>query len=456
MIPTFRSDTGRRGRGRLVRLAGAAASVAVLGVLAACSSGPSAAAPSATAVPTVDPNQTYNITYWSWTKASQQAVDAFNAAHPRIHVTFEQIPSGSAGGYAKISDAFKAGNGPDVFNAEYPNLPGFVAAGQVADISGYIDPKLKAKYVPQAWDLTTLGGKTWAVPYDLGVQVMYYRTDLFKKYGLSVPKTWDEYRATAQKLKAAAPDTYLTNYTVDSGAALAAFSWQAGAQWFSTSGDTWKVNFTDSASKKVASYWQGMIDDGLVDKVSGAAQGYNADLASGKIITQLSASWQAAYIPGTLPDQSGLWAAAPMPSFDGKPASGMLGGSSYAIAKSSKNIAADVEFAQWMTSQTAAIQPRVQGGGSSAFLSNSNAASVAKSNFTSTYYPSQNPYEVFPAVAKGLKPWTWGPTMTGTNVAMANAAQGLGANATVLQVLQAGQKDAMDEMKSMGLSAKAG
>ena len=105
-------------------------------VLAGCSNSSSGKAAGA-GPSSVDPNQTYT-TYWSWTKGSQAAVDAFNKAHPKIHVTFQQIPSGSKGGYAKVSDAFKAGTGPDVFNAEYLALPSFVAAGQVADISSYL------------------------------------------------------------------------------------------------------------------------------------------------------------------------------------------------------------------------------------------------------------------------------------------------------------------------------
>lgn len=421
--------------------------------LAACSSG--AASSAATHAPTLNPSETYNITYWSWTKGSQEAVNAFNAAHPKIHVTFEQIPSGSSGGYAKLQDAFKAGNGPDVFNVEYPELPEFVASGQVADITDYMTAKERDMYLPQAIDLTTLGGKNWAVPYDLGVQVLYYRSDLFTKYGLEVPKTWAQFRSDAEKLKTADPGVYMSNYVVDDPATLAALAWQAGAQWFGTSGDSWKVDFTDAQSMKVASFWQSMISDGLVAKVPSNGQGQIADWANGKVLTNISASWEAAYIPGTLPKQAGKWAAVPMPSFTGDAASGMNGGSSYAISKASKNKAADFEFAQWMTTQTKAIEPRVTGGGSSPYLSNANAESVAKKNFTSTYYGTQDLYKVFAASAAGLKHWTWGPTMTGTNTAMSDAAKGLtDGSITVDGVLKAGQADAIKEMKAMHLSVQ--
>jgi multiple sugar transport system substrate-binding protein len=75
------------------------------------------------------------LTFWAWQKGSKEVVDAFNASQEDIRVTFEEIPSGNAGGYAKISNAVKAGNAPDLIAVEYPQLPEFVSQGAVQDIS---------------------------------------------------------------------------------------------------------------------------------------------------------------------------------------------------------------------------------------------------------------------------------------------------------------------------------
>src|SRR5688500_20289843 len=54
------------------------------------------------------------ITFWSALRGSQQVVDAFNSTQNRIKVIFQQIPSGGQGGYAKLSNAARAGYAPDV------------------------------------------------------------------------------------------------------------------------------------------------------------------------------------------------------------------------------------------------------------------------------------------------------------------------------------------------------
>jgi len=444
MCAMTRARTRRPGVGML-----ASAVVLAVSLLAGCSSGKAGGG----SAPSVDPGQTYNLTYWSWTKGSQAAVDAFNKAHPKIHVTFQQIPSGSKGGYAKVSDAFKAGTGPDVFNAEYSALPSFVAAGQVVDISGYLTGQNTSGYLPQALQLVTLGGKKWAVPNDIGAQVLYYRKDLFAQYGLTVPKTWADFQADAQKLVARKPGYYLANYTVDDPLVLEALVGQAGAQWFATSGDTWQLRFTDPATREVTSFWQGMVDKKLVAPVLSNTTGYTAEVASGHILAQVSVNWNAAANVVNFPGLAGKWGVSLLPSFDGQPASGILGGSSYAVAKSSKNVPAAVEFARWMTSDPAAAKARVSGG-SSAYFANSAALQVARSSFNDSYYGT-DVYSTFDTAAQALKPSIFGPTMTATNQVMATKLKTISSGGSVIaDAVAAGLADAKSEMSALGLDVQ--
>ena len=39
--------------------------------------------------------------------------------------------------------------------------------------------------------------------------MMFYRSDLFKKYGIAIPKTWADYAADAKKLHGAHPNVFL-------------------------------------------------------------------------------------------------------------------------------------------------------------------------------------------------------------------------------------------------------
>lgn len=108
------------------------------------------------------------ITFWSALRGSQDVVDAFNRTHDTVQVDFQQVPAGSMGGYAKLSNAAPAGNAPDVATIEYPQIPGFAIDGVARDITGLVGDRLRAALLPQALGLTTFDKRVFGVP--LGVE----------------------------------------------------------------------------------------------------------------------------------------------------------------------------------------------------------------------------------------------------------------------------------------------
>ncbi|MEU1707612.1 sugar ABC transporter substrate-binding protein [Streptomyces sp. NPDC005706] len=387
----------------------AATTALCLATLSACGSGGDADTPSKE-----DP---VAITFWGWAKGTQDVVNAFNATHQDIRVTFQEIPSGNAGGYAKISNAVNAGNAPDIFNVEYPQLPDFVSRGAVQDISKYVPDTLKSKYLPQALKMTTLGKSTWALPLDAAPQAFYYRKDVFKKAKITTPpKTWDEFRAAAKKIKEADSKARIATFFPDDPSTFEVMAWQAGAQWFKPGNDSWKVSFQDQATRQTAQYWQKMINDDLVHVAPSFSQQWTASLQKAQTVGYLGASWGAGVLGGTLPDQAGKWAAAPMPTFDGQPASGMLGGTTFAVSKDSKKAEAAVKFAEWATTSEDAIKARINSGTSSSYPAATNLVPVAQNAFQSTLFGDQDLYGLYSKAAKSIRTrWTWGPVMGTTN-----------------------------------------
>jgi len=51
----------------------------------------------------------------------------------------------------------------------------------------------KDQFIPSTIKALTLNGKLYGVPYNTNVRVLLYRKDLFEKYGLTPPKTWDDF-----------------------------------------------------------------------------------------------------------------------------------------------------------------------------------------------------------------------------------------------------------------------
>ncbi|MFI9213400.1 ABC transporter substrate-binding protein [Streptomyces sp. NPDC053253] len=399
------------------------------------------------------PNGPVTITFWGWAKGSKDVVDAFNASHTDIQVKFEEIPSGTAGGYAKISNAVKAGNAPDLVSIEYSSLPEFVSSGALQDIGGEFTEADRAKLLPQTVELTTLGGKSWAVPFDAAPQAFFYRKDLFAKYKVQAPTTWDEFKKAAEQVKKADAKARIATFFPDDPTTFEAMAWQAGAQWFKAENDTWKIDTTDPATTKVAAYWQGLLDAGLVHKNASFSPEWTGSLKNGTTIGYLGASWGAGVLKGTLPEQSGKWAVAPMPSWDGKPASGMLGGTSFAVTKDSRQKAAAVTFAEWMSTTEEGVKARIASGTSSAFPAAASLRPVAKKAFDASYYGGQDIYALFEASGASINPsWAWGPTTGTTNTTIKDhfgkIVQG---GPTIADAVKAGHDATVAELTKRGL-----
>ncbi|MGW0769134.1 ABC transporter substrate-binding protein [Streptomyces sp. NPDC002676] len=443
------STTPTAARSRRARLVAAATVGALsLSLVAACGSGSSSGGSAASGP--------VRITFWGWAKGTEDVVKAFNASHKDVQVNFEQIPSGVAGGYAKISDAVKAGNAPDLFNVEYAALPDFVNQGAVQDITSLVPDSLRSKYLPQAVQLTTLAKRTWGLPLDAAPQALFYRKDLFAKAGITTPpKTWDEYRADAAKLKKAEPKTRIGTFFPDDPSTLEALAWQNSAHWFTSSSDTWKVGINAPETKRVADYWQKLISDDLIRVQPSFSQQWTASLQKGETAAYVGAAWGGGVLQSTLagaPDAAGKWAVAPVPTWNGKPASGMLGGSTFAVSKDSKKAKAAVEFATWATTTPEGIQARIASGTSSLFPADPDLVPTAKAAFKTDFYGGQDIYSVFVDESKAILPnWQWGPVMGITNNAMKDAFGKLGSGGTVGAAVDASQQATVAEIKSLGL-----
>ncbi|WNI29779.1 sugar ABC transporter substrate-binding protein [Streptomyces sp. ITFR-6] len=397
------------------------------------------------------------VSFWAWTKGSQEVVDAFNATHDTIKVKFEEIPSGGLGGYPKIANAVKAGIAPDLLSIEYPQLSAFVSQGSLQDISGYLTDDIKKKFLPQTIEMTTLGGKNWAVPFDAAPQVFYYRKDFFTEHHIALPKTWDDFRTAAADVKKAAPKTRIATFFPDDPTFFQALAWQAGAQWFSAGKDAWKVDTTGPASKRTAEYWQGLIDDKLVSTASSFSPEWTSSLKQGTTVGYLGASWSAGVLAGIVPEEKGKWAAVPLPSWEAdKPASGMVGGSTFAVSKNSKKAAAAVEFALWMSTHKDAINARIGASTSSALPASPAMVPIARKAFDTSFYGGQDLYGLFTEAGASIGPdWVWGPSPGATNSALGDElGEVVGGGSTLPHAIKTAHDATVADLKKRGLKVE--
>ena len=83
---------------------------------------------------------------------------------------------------------------PDVIESVLEGMIAYQRAGLLAPIDDLFDKwPDKDQFIPSTIKALTLNGKLYGVPYNTNVRVLLYRKDLFEKYGLTAPKTWDEF-----------------------------------------------------------------------------------------------------------------------------------------------------------------------------------------------------------------------------------------------------------------------
>ncbi|MFI1092492.1 ABC transporter substrate-binding protein [Streptomyces sp. NPDC020917] len=420
--------------------------VASLVTLNACSSGKDSGSGSPKGSSSV------SLDFWGWAPGYDKSVALWNKTHPNIKVNFSKVPSGSGGGYTKMQNAVKAGNAPCLAQIGNESVPTFVVNGALEDVSAYANQS-KDQFVEWTWKQSSLGDKVFGIPVDTGPTALFYRKDLFSKYHLPVPGTWQDFAADAEKFHAAGPENYLINAPVDSYD-MAGYTWQAGGHWFGTANDQWQVTIDGAETQKVTQYWQGLLDKKLLKTGAGPLDTtWFKEAQEGHIASVITAVWAAPLIEQNLPKLAGKWAVAPMPQWNaGEQAAGDNGGSTTAVLKGCKHPKEATEFATWFSTNTDSLTNLIKNTG--IYPAAKSGLDLPAVNTPSAYFGGQNIYQVFKTAAENTNPnWVWGPSMTQVESdfvdGLKSAAQG---NSSIPDVAKTVQSKTVAAMKNQGLS----
>ena len=395
------------------------------------------------------------LRYWSWAPNIAKVVDVWNAQNPDIQVEVN-TSTGSNDIVAKLSAAKEAGTLPDLSNTSYENLPNLVVNGIAADISDAFGD-YEDKVTPAAWNLTTFDGVNYAVPQGTGPMFLYYRTDLFEAAGLTAPTTWDEYAEAARTIHAADATKYLATFPANDAQLFGALSQQAGSEWWANDGGgDWSVDVDGAASTKVAEYWEGLVDEGVVTTFKTFTPEWQAALANGTIASWISAVWAPPLIAQNAPDTAGLWAAVRIPQWEaGDPVSGTVGGSGTVVTTTTKYPEQAREFAIWLNNSDDALN---------AYIEN---ASIWPANLEGRKLPAlaaaapvalKDPSEFYSLAAEiddETVPVTFGPNVAATYSAFNDAfSEAITNGSSFTDALKKVQKAVVDDMTKLGYTVK--
>jgi multiple sugar transport system substrate-binding protein len=313
---------------------------------------------------TVRSGEQISLTFWTW-EPLQDAVALWNKQNPDIHVTMQIIPGGSGGGYQKMYAALRSGKPPDVAHVEYQELAAFMLVQGLTDLRPYGIDQYRSKYVEWQWQQGIFGKGVYTVPWASGPMAMFYRKDLFAKWGIDPPATWDAFEQAARLVRKKDSRAYLHSFPSSNSAWFEGLAWQAGGQWVRTDGDTWIIDIDNEHTRKVAQFWDRLIADDLVIIENDGQSAWYKQIQQGTLASFVTADWYDALLRDNAPNTSGKWKTTRMPQWTaGAKKAANWGGSSLAVLQGSNYPKQAMEFGLWLSTNVKAIDLSIpQGSG---------------------------------------------------------------------------------------------
>ncbi|MEV4878658.1 sugar ABC transporter substrate-binding protein [Streptomyces cyaneofuscatus] len=322
---------------RIARTAPLGLALALTVTLSACgSSGGDVAA---------DEKQT--LTVWAMGAEGEKLAEVakvYRKANPNI--TVKVTPVGWDVAHQKLVSAAAAGTLPDVAQMGGSYMGEFAELGVLEPVdTGVFDKK---DFFPAGWEQGEVDGTAYGVPWYVDTRVLYYRTDLAEKAGVSkAPTDWKELQdlATAYQKKAGTKwGLSIQPSGLDTVQNFYSFLYSAGGEIVDADGEA--VIDSPAAVKALKEYGS-YFDKGLSNK--SVQPGYDVvkDFGNGRVPMFFGGPWHVTLLDEGQPQIKGKWAIAGVPA-DASSTS-MAGGSSLVISKDSEHKAAATEFIEYLT-----------------------------------------------------------------------------------------------------------
>jgi len=282
----------------------------------------------------------------------------FNQKNPNItvnidYVSYDALHDKITTSMASTLPAYDVFLVDDIWYAE------FADKGFILDITDELDQSTKDNVFEAAWEISTVDGRVYGMPWLLDQKYFFYNEELLKQAGFnSPPKTWEELVEQANAIK----EQGIVEYPI-------VWSWgqyeAAICDWvtllYGNGGklvdESGKPMFNDATGVKTLEWMVNTIDEGITNpaSVSYAEEDVRNVFSSGKAVFALN--WNYMYdLANNQPDQSqvtGNVQMALMPAFAGSGVeSGTIDGSmGISVAAASPNSDAAWEYVRYLTSQ---------------------------------------------------------------------------------------------------------
>ncbi len=182
----------------------AAMTLLVSGVLSGCGGGQTSGGPT----PSADAGENVTVKFMHlWPAGSSKQhnmivsniVEEYQTANPNVKIDLEVLSNDQY--KEKIKVLASSNQLPDIgltWAAGY--LQPYVEGNKFATLDDVLDGGLRDSFVSGTTEAYAVDGKTYGLPLELNIAPIYYNKEIFKKYNLEVPKTFDEFKTVVKTL----------------------------------------------------------------------------------------------------------------------------------------------------------------------------------------------------------------------------------------------------------------
>jgi arabinosaccharide transport system substrate-binding protein len=284
------------------------------------------------------------------TKAAAEGwIKDYQKIHSNVSITVEEFPFVDL--HDKLSVALQAGTGaPDLALPEISRFDLLLKGSQIGLVD--LTDKIAASnmhLVPAREANYTYKDRVYGVEGDVNPVQLFYRKDIFASAGITTPiKTWADYKAAGELLKQKTGKSMMAIETTDYDV-WTPIMLQYGCNFFDANG---QVALGSDQCHQAFRFLVSLVQDKIAIPAPGGDQ-YNPTFwgayGKGDVASIWGAGWMLSLLQGFLPDQSGKWAAQPLPN-DPPTApwdTSTVGGNAFVITNQSKNPDVAWDFISW-------------------------------------------------------------------------------------------------------------
>lgn len=190
-------------------------------------------------------------------------IASFEAKNPGVKIRWVDVPWSAM--ESKILTAVSAKTAPDVVNLNPDFASQLASRNAWLDLDAKVSADVRAAYLPNIWQATTLNGKSFGIPWYLATGITIYNTGLLQQAGIiKPPATYAELAPVAKQVKERTGKyAFFASFVPEDSAQVLESFVQMGVKLVDSQG---KAAFNNAEGKAAFQYWVDLYKNGLLPK----------------------------------------------------------------------------------------------------------------------------------------------------------------------------------------------